>query len=151
MSAQIRKERKAYYDILEKTQHGPLDIMGWLEWFLDCLDRAFDGAETIVGNELHKAAFWEHNAASVLNDRQRLIPNRLLDGFEGRLTSFKWAKIAKVSQVTAARDIDDLINIPDFHRRSLAVSLVVAHRSNLSRRVRAFMKWIEDVLTPYLE
>ena len=55
MSAQIRKERKAYYDFLEKTQHGTLDIMGWLEWFLDCLDRAFDGAETTVGNELHKA------------------------------------------------------------------------------------------------
>jgi Fic family protein len=110
MSAQIRKERNAYYNILEKTQRGTLDITGWLEWFLDCLDRAFDGAETIIGNVLHKAAFWERHAASALNDRQRLILNRLLDGFEGKLTSSKWAKIAKVSQATAARDIEDLID-----------------------------------------
>jgi Fic family protein len=109
MSAQIRKERNAYYDILEKTQRGTLDITGWLEWFLDCLDRAFDGAETIIGNVLQKAGFWERHAASTLNERQRLILNRLLDGFEGKLTSSKWAKIAKVSQATAARDIEDLI------------------------------------------
>ena len=109
MSAQIRRERKAYYDILEKTQRGTLDITAWLEWFLDCLDRAFDSAEAIIGNVLQKAAFWERHGASALNDRQRLILNRLLDGFEGKLTSSKWAKIAKVSQATAARDIDDLI------------------------------------------
>jgi Fic family protein len=110
MSAQIRKERNTYYNILEETQRGTLDITGWLEWFLDCLDRAFDGAETIIGNVLDKAAFWERHAASALNDRQRLILNRLLDGFEGKLTSSKWAKIAKVSQATAARDIEDLID-----------------------------------------
>jgi len=109
MSAQIRKERKAYYDVLEKTQRGTLDITNWLDWFLGCLDRAFDGAETIIGNVLHKATFWEEHGASDLNDRQRLMLNRLLEGFEGKLTSSKWAKIAKVSQPTATRDIDDLI------------------------------------------
>ena len=109
MSAQIRKERKAYYDVLEKTQRGTLDITNWLDWFLGCLDRAFDGAETIIGNVLHKATFWEEHGASDLNDRQRLMLNRLLEGFEGKLTYSKWAKIAKVSQPTATRDIDDLI------------------------------------------
>ena len=109
MSAQIRKERKAYYDILEQTQRGTLDITDWLEWFLDCLGRAFDGAETIIGNVLHKATFWEKHGMSDLNDRQRLILNRLLEGFEGKLTSSKWEKIAKVSQPTATRDINDLI------------------------------------------
>jgi Fic family protein len=109
MSAQIRKERKVYYDILEKTQRGTLDITNWLDWFLGCLDRAFDGAETIIGNVLHKATFWEKHGASDLNDRQRLMLNRLLEGFEGKLTSSKWEKIAKVSQPTATRDINDLI------------------------------------------
>ncbi|MET4065664.1 Fic family protein [Bradyrhizobium sp. S3.2.6] len=109
MSSQIRKERNAYYDILERTQRGTLDITNWLQWFLDCLDRAFDGAETIIGNVLHKARFWERHRARSLNDRQRLMLNRLLDGFEGKLTSSKWARIVKVSQATAARDIEDLI------------------------------------------
>jgi Fic family protein len=135
MSAQIRKERNAYYDILEKTQRGTLDITAWLEWFLDCLDRAFDGAETIVGNVLHKAALWEHYATQALNDRQRLILNRLLDGFEGKLTSSKWAKIAKVSQSTAARDIDDLIERDVLQKdaaggRSTSYSLKFARGSN---------------------
>ena len=110
MSSQIRKERNAYYDILEKTQRGTLDITDWLQWFLDCLDRAFDGAESIIGNVLHKARFWERHGASALNDRQRLMLNRLLDGFEGKLTSSKWAQLVKVSQATAARDIEDLID-----------------------------------------
>ena len=109
MSAQIRKERNAYYDILENTQKGELDITPWLEWFLDCLDRAFDGAEAILANILAKARFWESHAGSSFNDRQRLVINRLLDGFEGKLTSSKWARLAKVSQATAARDIDELI------------------------------------------
>jgi Fic family protein len=129
MSAQIRKERNAYYDILERTQRGTLDITGWLEWFLDCLDRAFDGAETIIGNVLQKAGFWERHAASTLNERQRLILNRLLDGFEGKLTSSKWAKIAKVSQATATRDIDELIALGILQKdaaggRSTSYSLV---------------------------
>ena len=109
MSAQIRKERKAYYDILERTQRGTLDITNWLDWFLGCLERAFDGADTILGSVLQKAALWEKHGASALNDRQRLLLNRVLDGFEGKLTSSKWAKIAKVSQPTATHDIDDLI------------------------------------------
>ena len=109
MSAQIRKERKAYYDILERTQRGTLDITNWLDWFLGCLERAFDSADTILGSVLQKAALWEKHGASALNDRQRLLLNRVLDGFEGKLTSSKWAKIAKVSQPTATRDIDDLI------------------------------------------
>ncbi len=109
MSAQIRQDRKAYYDILEATQKGSLDITSWLEWFLGCLDRAFDGAETIFGSVLLKAKFWELHAGEPFNDRQRKILNRLMDGFEGRLNSSKWAKIAKTSQDTAGRDIDDLV------------------------------------------
>jgi Fic family protein len=110
MSDQIRKERSAYYGILEKTQRGTLDITDWLQWFLDCLDRAFEGAETIIGNVLHKARFWGRHGASSLSDRQRRMLNLLLDGFEGKLTSSKWSKIVKVSQATAARDIEDLID-----------------------------------------
>lgn len=109
MSAQIRKERKAYYDMLEATQKGDLDITEWLLWFLACLDRAFDGAEAILAAVLTKARFWETHSATPLNQRQRLMLNRLLDGFEGKLTSSKWAAIAKCSQDTASRDIDDLI------------------------------------------
>jgi Fic family protein len=109
MSAQIRQEPNAYYDILEKTQKRDLDITPWLEWFLDCLDRAFDGAETISANVLDKARFWEAHAGASFTDRQRLVLNRLLDGFDGKLTSSKWAKLTKVSQATAARDIEDLV------------------------------------------
>ncbi len=109
MSAQIRLERSAYYNILEATQKGGLDITAWLEWFLDCLNRAFDGAETILASVLRKARFWEAHANERLNDRQRTIINRLLNGFEGKLTSSKWAKLAKCSQDTALRDIGDLL------------------------------------------
>ncbi|WP_292533471.1 Fic family protein, partial [Methylocystis sp.] len=109
MSAQIRLERNAYYDILEATQKGDLDITPWLEWFLDCLNRAFDAAETILASVLRKARFWDARAGERLNDRQRIIINRLLNGFEGKLTSSKWAKLAKCSQDTALRDIDDLL------------------------------------------
>jgi Fic family protein len=109
MSAQIREERKAYYDILEATQKGSLDITDWLGWFLGCLDRAFDGAEEILATVLKKAQFWESHAGASFNDRQRAIINRLLNGFEGKLTSSKYAKIAKCSQDTASRDIDDLV------------------------------------------
>jgi len=109
MSAQIRQERKDYYDILEATQKAGLDITPWLAWFLGCLDRAFDGAETILGAVLRKARFWESHAGAGFNDRQRLVINRLLNGFEGKLTSSKWATLAKCSQDTALRDIDDLV------------------------------------------
>jgi len=109
MSAQIRHERKAYYEILEATQKGDADITRWLEWFLACLGRAFDRAETILASVLHKARFWERFAAASFNDRQQKMINRLLNGFEGKLTSSKWAKLARTSQDTALRDIEDLI------------------------------------------
>jgi Fic family protein len=109
MSAQIRAERKAYYDILEATQKGDLDITHWLEWFLGCLDRAFDGAETILAAVLKKARFWELHGGERFNDRQKRILLRLLDGFEGKLTSSKWAALEKTSQDTASRDIDALV------------------------------------------
>jgi Fic family protein len=109
MSAQIRVERNAYYEMLEATQKADLDITPWIMWFLGCLDRAFMAAETILEAVLQKARFWEAHAGASLNDRQRLIVNRLLDGFVGKLTSSKYAKLAKCSQDTATRDIQDLI------------------------------------------
>jgi Fic family protein len=109
MSAQIRLERKAYYDMLEATQKGELDITPWLEWFLGCLDRAFDGAEQTLAAVFHKADFWKKYAAAKINERQRDILNRLLDGFESKLTSSKWALIEKCSPDTALRDIQDLV------------------------------------------
>jgi Fic family protein len=109
MSAQIRLERNVYYDVLERTQQGGLDITPWLEWFLGCLDRAIEGAEQILAGIFRKARFWESHAKKPFNERQRMILNRLFDGFEGKLTSSKWAKLAKCSQDTASRDIDDLV------------------------------------------
>jgi Fic family protein len=109
MSAQIRAERKAYFDILEATQAGGLDITAWMEWFLGCLGRAFDGAEVILASVLAKARFWAARAEDNLNDRQRAVLNRLLDGFEGKLTSSRYATLAKCSQDTASRDIGDLV------------------------------------------
>lgn len=108
MSAQIRIERNAYYDMLEAAQKGDLDVTAWLTWFLECLDRAFDRAEDTFGKVLAKASFWERHAQTDLNERQRHVINRLLDGFEGKLTSSKWASLAKCSQDTALRDIEDL-------------------------------------------
>ena len=105
MSAQIRQERNAYYDILEQTQKGVLDITSWMEWFLGCLGRAIAGAQTTLAAVLAKARFWESIAAIPINDRQRLVLNRLLDGFDGKLTSSKYAKLAKCSPDTALRDI----------------------------------------------
>jgi len=109
MSAQIRLEREAYYEMLETTQKGGLDVTPWLEWFFACLTRAFDGAENTLGSVLHKARFWEAHGKSALNERQRAMINRLLDGFEGKLTSSKWAVLTKSSQDTALRDIAGLI------------------------------------------
>jgi Fic family protein len=109
MSAQIRIERRSYYEMLEWTQKGDLDLTAWFEWFLGCLDRAFDSAESILASVLKKARFWESHGGTPMNDRQRAMLNRLLDGFEGKLTSSKWAKLAKCSQDTALRDIDDLV------------------------------------------
>ncbi|MGY4313971.1 Fic family protein [Bradyrhizobium sp. JR3.5] len=110
MSAQIRSERKTYYDMLESTQKGDLNVTPWFEWFLGCLDRAFTGAETILAAVLEKADFWKRHATARINERQRDMLNRLLDGFEGKLTSSKWAKIEKCSPDTALRDIQDLVD-----------------------------------------
>jgi Fic family protein len=109
MSAQIRHDRNAYYDVLERTQKDTLDITPWMEWFLGCLDRAFDGTEDTLSAVFRKARFWEKHAAAPVNERQRLILNKMLDGFEGKLTSSKWAKLTKCSQDTAHRDILDLV------------------------------------------
>ena len=109
MSAQIRKERNAYYETLEETQKGDLDITGWLEWFLGCLNRAIGATDQTLGVVLQKAKFWDQHAALSLNDRQRMMLNKLLDGFDGKLNSSKWAKICKCSSDTAVRDINDLI------------------------------------------
>jgi Fic family protein len=111
MSAQIRHERNDYYDILEQTQKRTLDITPWMEWFLACLGRAFDGTETTLAAVLHKARFWEKHAKAPINDRQRDILNRLLDSFEGKLTTVKWAKLEDVSHDTALRDIQELIEL----------------------------------------
>jgi len=105
MSAQIRQERPAYYDILEATGKGALDITPWMEWFLGCLGRAIDGAQTALRSILAKARFWEALAGVTINERQRLVLNRLLNGFEGKLTTSKYAALAKCSPDTALRDI----------------------------------------------
>jgi Fic family protein len=109
MSAQIREEREAYYNILEQTQQGNLYITPWMEWFLGCLGRAIDGAQITLSAVLSKARFWEETAGVQINDRQRLVLNRLLDGFEGKLTTSKYAQLAKCSHDTALRDILALV------------------------------------------
>jgi Fic family protein len=109
MSAQIQQKRKDYYDMLEHAQKGTLDITQPLRWFLGCIDHAFDNMETMLADVIRKARFWKDCAGMPLNDRQRLILNKLLDGFDGKLTSTKWAKLAKCSQDTASRDINDLV------------------------------------------
>lgn len=110
MSAQIRIERKQYYEILEKTQKGNLDITDWIKWFLNCLINALNATDNILNRVLFKADFWNRHAKTGLNERQKKLLNRILDGFEGKLTSSKWAKIAKCSKDTAIRDINDLIS-----------------------------------------
>ena len=109
MSAQIRRERNDYYDILERTQRSALDVTPWMEWFLGCLGRAIDGAQTTLAAVLRKARFWQALSDVPINERQRVMLNRLLDGFEGKLTTSKWATIAKCSPDTALRDILDLV------------------------------------------
>jgi Fic family protein len=138
MSAQIQVERQAYYDMLESTQKGGLDITPWLEWFLGCLDRAFDGSETILATVIEKAEFWKKHAAAKINDRQRDILYRLLDGFEGKLTSSKWALIEKCSPDTALRDITALVELGILQKdeacgRSTSYSLARAGCRRVSR------------------
>jgi len=109
MSTQIRAERKAYYDVLEHTQKGSMDVSAWMEWFLGCLDRAIQGTEDMLARVFQKAQFWDEHGSFPFNERQRLMLNTILDGFEGNVTSGKWAKITKCSQDTATRDIQALI------------------------------------------
>ncbi len=110
MSAQIRLERKEYYEILENTQKGDLDISEWIKWFLGCLVNALKATDKVLISVLLKADFWNKHSKTLINERQKKVLNKLLDGFEGKLTSMKWAKISKCSKDTAIRDINDLIN-----------------------------------------
>jgi Fic family protein len=109
LSAQIQRERGDYYDLLEQTQKGTLDVTRWLDWFLGCLLRAIEAADTTLAAVLAKARFWQRWSGTPMNERQIKLLDRLLDGFEGKLTSSKWAAIAKCSSDTALRDITDLL------------------------------------------
>lgn len=109
LSAQIQRERKDYYEQLEATQKGPLDVTPWLRWFLGCLLRAVQGADAMLASVLGKAQFWQRWAGTPMNERQTQVLNRMLDGFEGKLTNAKWAALAKCSADTALRDITDLL------------------------------------------
>ncbi len=109
MSSQIRKEQSAYYDMLEHTQKGDLEVTDWLVWFLGCFARAIDGAEAACAGVLRKADFWQRYARLPFSERQKTVLNRYLDGFEGALTAKKWAAIGKCSVPTAQRDINDLL------------------------------------------
>jgi Fic family protein len=109
MSTEIRQERADYYRMLEQTQQGTLDITGWMKWFVGCLARAIEQAQTTLSGVLAKARFWEKLRDIPLNDRQRPVINRLLDGFDGKLTSSKWAVLTKSSQDSALRDLQQLV------------------------------------------
>ena len=109
MSAQIRKERNAYYDMLEHTQQNTLNITKWLQWFLQCLQRALSATDQSLQTVMTKANFWEQHKETIFNKRQLLMLNKLLDGIEGKLSSSRWAKMAKCSADTAIRDINDLV------------------------------------------
>ena len=109
MSAQIRRERREYYDMLARTQKGGMDVTPWMAWFLACLGRAIQSAQTTLAPVLAKAQVWESLADVPLNERQRVIMRHLTEGFEGKLTTVKWAKLAKCSHDTALRDIQDLV------------------------------------------
>ena len=109
LSAQIQRERRAYYDMLERTQKGTLDATDWLAWFLAALHRSVDDAQNTLDIVLARARFWQHFAGTPMNERQVKLLNKLLDGFDGKLTSSKWAAIAKCSPDTALRDINELL------------------------------------------
>lgn len=110
LSGQIQIERKGYYAILEKTQKGSLDITPWLAWFLNCLSQSITHAQITINNVIHKSDIWKTLNTHPMNARQRLVIDKLLEGFEGKLTSSKWAKLVKCSQDTAHRDIQELLN-----------------------------------------
>ncbi|WP_254205538.1 Fic family protein [Nocardia alni] len=116
LSAQIQRERAAYYSILERTQKSSLDVTEWLLWFLGALQRAIDHADSTVDTVLAKARFWRRWAQTAMNPRQITVLNRLLDGFDGKLTTRKWSILAKCSQDTALRDINDLVELGALRR-----------------------------------
>lgn len=118
MSAQIRVERKQYYEQLEKAQKGDLDVTEWIKWFLHCLINALNSTDSVLTRVLFKADFWNKYSKTSINERQKKVLNRILDGFEGKLTSSKWSKIAKCSKDTAIRDINDLIEKDILKRES---------------------------------
>jgi Fic family protein len=133
MSAQIRRERSDYYIMLERAQKGGLDVTSWQEWFLSCLGRAIEGSQETLSSVLSKARFWERFAQQPLNARQVQVLNKLLDGFEGKLTTSKWAKLTKSSQDTAYRDVLDLVERGALRKdpgggRSTSYSLVIDDR-----------------------
>src|ERR1700736_164946 len=134
MSAQIRRERSDYYATLERRQKGGLDVTLWQEWFLSCLRRAIEGSQSTLSSVLKKARFWERFAQQSLNARQVKVLNKLLDDFEGKLTTSKWAKLTKCSQDTAYRDVLDLVERGALRRdpgggRSTSYSLVIDDRN----------------------
>jgi Fic family protein len=110
LSSQIQKERTAYYDTLERTQSGTLDITDWLVWFLGCFSRAIDGAEATSAKVMGKAGFWQSYAREAFTERQKHVLNRFLDGLDGKLTAKRWAALGKCSVPTAQRDISDLVD-----------------------------------------
>ena len=110
MSAEINRNKKVYYEILERTQKGDLDITEWILWFFNCLEKAITRTSAVVERTLEKAAYWDKFRDVEINERQRKVINRLWDGFDGKLTTSKWAKICSCSQDTALRDINDLIS-----------------------------------------
>lgn len=118
LSAQIQRERRAYYEQLERTQKGTLDVTPWLQWFLACLLRAVQGAEQTLSNVLDKATFWQRWSDTAMNARQIKVLNRLLDGFEGKLSSSKYAALAKCSADTALRDLNELVATGVLHKAS---------------------------------
>jgi Fic family protein len=109
LSAQIQRERSTYYDILERSQKGSLDVTEWLSWFLQQLNAAIDNAQLLLDSVLFKARFWRHWSETPMNARHIKVLNRLLDGFDGKLSSSKWAALAKCSADTALRDINELL------------------------------------------
>ena len=111
MSAQIERDRKTYYEVLENCQKGDLDITIWITWFLKCLKRSFDKADDVLAGITRKAEVWRQVGASMVSDRQRKVLNRMLDGFEGGMTSSKYAKMTGCSVDTALRDIQGLVTI----------------------------------------
>lgn len=134
LSAQIQAERNDYYDILERTQHGSLDVTAWLLWFLAALHRAVDNAQQTVDAVLVKSRFWQRWSGQALNPRQIKLLNRLLDGFDGKLTTSKWAAIGKCSADTALRDITELIALGALRKsgsggRSTSYELVLVEES----------------------